>query len=354
MYNRDQFIEKDLALIKKIAYRLYYANSYNIPLEDLEWAGHMGLFKAMEKYDGRIEFDKYAGRLIEYKIRDYINNTHPAVFTPRSIQDHRKRLSKTKNRLRKKLHRDPKEDEIAEDMGISIDKLYKIIIITGSFKYRVRPFGYNMDNNKEDNDPIEKLEDPDARKFEEQIEDVDIPDFSGMLSETENLKDLSKEQIEEKEIYENSKWLSGQILKLIPKYIGKINDDYLYYIQNLHRDNKKEKEQLTEEMRNRVRLKKKSIKQCLKKKKEESIDETVKKQKTRSKIIINKILFRVALRSTRLESNEIKFIAHYSGEHSKTMKSLNISRTYYYRMERQIGVKGIIQLRRECRKGELK
>jgi RNA polymerase sigma factor for flagellar operon FliA len=123
---RDELILKYSPLIKYIAGRLAMRLPPNISQDDLIGSGVIGLMDAIEKFDSskKIRFKTYA----EFRIRGAIlDELRSLDWVPRSIRKKITELEKTYEYLEKDLNRPPKDKEVAEALGISIEKFYKLL-----------------------------------------------------------------------------------------------------------------------------------------------------------------------------------------------------------------------------------
>jgi RNA polymerase sigma factor for flagellar operon FliA len=123
---REELILKYSPLIKYIAGRLAMRLPPNISQDDLISSGVIGLMDAIEKFDSskEIRFKTYA----EFRIRGaMLDELRSLDWVPRSIRKKITELGKTYEYLGKDLNRPPKDKEVAEALGISIEKFYKLL-----------------------------------------------------------------------------------------------------------------------------------------------------------------------------------------------------------------------------------
>ncbi len=119
-------IEQYLPLVKRIAYHLKGRLPDSVFVEDLIQSGIIGLMEAMQKFDDSqgASFETYAGIRIRGAMLDEIRK---GDWTPRSVHRKSREVSDAINRLESKLGREAKDDEIAKEMGISIDEYHKVL-----------------------------------------------------------------------------------------------------------------------------------------------------------------------------------------------------------------------------------
>lgn len=127
---KNEFIEKNLRLVISIAksiYRNYPVN--DLTFMDLVQEGNIGLMKAIDRYDAATgnKFSTYATSLIKSAITRSIYNKSKNIKLPREIEEDIVKLNKTKKKLQNEFNREPKIEELAEELDISKDKIIKLI-----------------------------------------------------------------------------------------------------------------------------------------------------------------------------------------------------------------------------------
>lgn len=118
---RDQRILDNVHLVKIIAIRVYEGLPVHIELEDLIQVGVMGLLEAAEKFDEskNVSFAAYAKHRIRGAILDSLRQMDWAS------RDQRKRVRQMEaavQSLSASLCRTPTEDEIAQEMGVELER----------------------------------------------------------------------------------------------------------------------------------------------------------------------------------------------------------------------------------------
>ncbi len=127
---KNEFIEKNLRLVISIAksiYRNYPVN--DLTFMDLVQEGNIGLMKAIDRYDATTgnKFSTYATSLIKSAITRSIYNKSKNIKLPREIEEDIVKLNKTRKKLQNEFNREPKIEELAEELDISKDKIIKLI-----------------------------------------------------------------------------------------------------------------------------------------------------------------------------------------------------------------------------------
>lgn len=122
---REHMIRANLRLVIKIA-REY--ENLGMPLLDLINEGNIGLMKAVEKFDpakgGKLS--TYAALWIRQQIRRALASQGKTIRLPVHVADRIYRLSQAEVRLRSQLGRDATDEELAQEMGMTVQKLGRL------------------------------------------------------------------------------------------------------------------------------------------------------------------------------------------------------------------------------------
>jgi len=115
---REDMIKANLRLVVKIAHD--YEN-YGLPLLDLISEGNIGLMKAVERFDpakgGKLS--TYAAWWIKQSIKRALANQSKTIRLPVHLVDKIARMRRLALKLQEELGREPSDEELAEEMGIS-------------------------------------------------------------------------------------------------------------------------------------------------------------------------------------------------------------------------------------------
>ena len=127
---RSQIIQRYAHLVSITAGRLFGPMPCGVERDDLVGAGVVGLVKAVDQFDpGRgIKFETYAITLIRGAILEMLRGDD---WVPRLVRDQQKQLKQAYMRLEAKHGRPATEEEVAEEMGITAEKLDKLLTNIG-------------------------------------------------------------------------------------------------------------------------------------------------------------------------------------------------------------------------------
>ena len=119
---REQMIKANLRLVVKIA-RDY--EGIGLPLLDLISEGNIGLMKAVERFDpakgGKLS--TYGSWWIKQSIKRALANQSKTIRLPVHLVDKISKMRRTSMRLQEELGREPTDDELGEELGISASRV---------------------------------------------------------------------------------------------------------------------------------------------------------------------------------------------------------------------------------------
>jgi RNA polymerase sigma factor for flagellar operon FliA len=118
---RDQIVLEHLPLVKAIAIRVHENLPVHVDLDDLIHAGVLGLFDSVTKYDSakNVAFQAYAKHRIKGAILDSLRQMD---WASRDMRKRQKQVEAATQDLSSKLGRTPNEAEMAQQMGVSVDR----------------------------------------------------------------------------------------------------------------------------------------------------------------------------------------------------------------------------------------
>ena len=129
--NREEVIKRYSPMIKYVANRIAMRLPPHIEVDDLISVGVLGLMDAISKYDSSrgAKFKTYA----EFRVRGAILDELRAMdWVPRSIRQKASSVDKVVQSLQAKLSRSPEDEEVAKEMGISLDQFHDTLNETKS------------------------------------------------------------------------------------------------------------------------------------------------------------------------------------------------------------------------------
>lgn len=117
---RQQMILEHVPLVRTIAGRMVRRFPSNVQVEELVSEGIVGLYDALDKFDGSrgVPFKAYAEIRIRGRIMDALR---AADWVPRAVRRKCLRIDAARNRLRTQLKRDPTRDEMARELEMSVE-----------------------------------------------------------------------------------------------------------------------------------------------------------------------------------------------------------------------------------------
>jgi len=146
---KNEMVKANLRLVISIARR--YINR-GLPFLDLIQEGNIGLMKAVYKFEYQrgYKFCTYATWWIRQAITRAIADQARTIRIPVHMIEIINKLNRTSRTLVQQMGREPTLDEIAEKMGVSLDKVQKIIKITKKPISLETPIGEEEDSRLED------------------------------------------------------------------------------------------------------------------------------------------------------------------------------------------------------------
>jgi RNA polymerase sigma factor for flagellar operon FliA len=124
---RDELVLKYLPLVRAIAVRVYENLPVHVDVDDLVHAGIMGLFDAAVRYDAdkQVSFQGYAKHRIKGAILDSLRDMD---WASRDLRRRHKQLEAVTRELSAVSERPPTEAEIAERMGMDVERWRQVAI----------------------------------------------------------------------------------------------------------------------------------------------------------------------------------------------------------------------------------
>src|SRR5882762_3044962 len=165
---RALMIRSNLRLVFKIAHD--YAN-LGLPLLDLISEGNIGLMKAVERFDpakgGKLS--TYAAWWIKQSIKRALANQSKTIRLTVHLVDKISKMRRTALKLQEILGREPSDEELAEEMGISTLRVSQMRLAA------IRPASLDAPiGDEESNNFAEVVQDENADNPYEQLEDKTV------------------------------------------------------------------------------------------------------------------------------------------------------------------------------------
>jgi RNA polymerase primary sigma factor len=205
---RAEMVRANLKLVVRIARD--YAN-FGLPLLDLISEGNIGLMKAVERFDPEKggKLSTYASWWIKESIRRALANQAKTIRLPVHLVDKIGKIRRVSSRMTEELGRDPTDEELAEEIGLSVLKIKELR------NAAVRPA--SLDRPIQGDESLEfgdVLGDEESESPFEQLRDKD------MLEEVGALLDLLNDR--EREIINSRFGLGGQR----PETLGEVGEKF--------------------------------------------------------------------------------------------------------------------------------
>ncbi len=118
--DQAKLVEKLAPLVKRIAYHFMARLPASVQVDDLIQAGLLGLLDAAKNFDDTqgAQFETYAVQRIRGAMLDELRQ---ADWLPRNVRKNLRRIEAAVADLEQRLGRSPREQELAESLGVSLE-----------------------------------------------------------------------------------------------------------------------------------------------------------------------------------------------------------------------------------------
>lgn len=148
----NSLVQRYAPLVKRIALHLKARLPACVELDDLIQSGMIGLMDAASHYEeghGAV-FETYASIRIRGSMIDEMRQSD---WAPRSVHQNSRNISNAISKLSNQLGREPKDAEIALELGVDLDKYHQMLSDTSSSQMiGIEDLGVSFDVLAEDGD----------------------------------------------------------------------------------------------------------------------------------------------------------------------------------------------------------
>ncbi len=120
--------ERYTPLVRRIAMKTVRTLPSSVTLDDLLSAGWIGLAEALQRRTSGMneeQFEAYASHRVQGAILDYLRSLDPLS---RKLRGASRRISDTTAELSSRLGRSPEEEEIAGELGLSLENYHQLLM----------------------------------------------------------------------------------------------------------------------------------------------------------------------------------------------------------------------------------
>jgi RNA polymerase sigma factor for flagellar operon FliA len=125
--DQNRLVEQMAPLVKRIAYHFMARLPASVQVDDLIQAGLLGLLDAAKNFDDTqgAQFETYAIQRIRGSILDELRQ---ADWLPRNVRKNLRRIEAAINALEQQFGRPPREQELAETLGVPLDEYQHMLL----------------------------------------------------------------------------------------------------------------------------------------------------------------------------------------------------------------------------------
>jgi RNA polymerase sigma factor FliA len=150
-------VERYAHLVKRAAYHLRSMVGVSVDKDDLYQVGFMGLLTAVRRYGRSIDeqFEAYAFMRIRGAMLDEFRRND---WRPRQLRQQAHKFRDAVRRMRATLGREPTDQEISEDLGISLDELSDLYYLDQAESMETLSETIEQFGTENDDDSVEEME----------------------------------------------------------------------------------------------------------------------------------------------------------------------------------------------------
>jgi RNA polymerase sigma factor FliA len=173
---REQLVVAYSPLVKYVAGRMASGLPAHVEEADLISYGLFGLINAIERFDPEreIKFETYAITRIKGQIIDELRGLD---WVPRSVRARAREIERVHGRLEHRLHRTPTDEEIAGEMGISVEEFQESLLrISTSTVVALDELWSVSDSSGDQISLLDTIQDLDAPDPEQELASSELKD----------------------------------------------------------------------------------------------------------------------------------------------------------------------------------
>ena len=158
---RNRLVEAHIELARREAMRF---SGKGEPVDDLIQVARIGILKAVERFDPElgVPFTAFARPTVAGELRRHFRDTTWTVHVPRSLKDLHSGLGKASAALAGKLGRNPTADELATNVGHSVDVVLEALELRSAYRPSSLSAPLNADGSTPDPPATDEPDDIDG------------------------------------------------------------------------------------------------------------------------------------------------------------------------------------------------
>jgi RNA polymerase sigma factor for flagellar operon FliA len=124
--DQQQYLTRYAPLVKRIAHHMMAKLPASVEIDDVIQTGMLGLLDAVNRYEEShgAQFETYAAQRIRGAILDGLRQ---ADWLPRTLRRELRRIERSIGKLEHRLGRAPREQEVADEMGLELDEYQHLL-----------------------------------------------------------------------------------------------------------------------------------------------------------------------------------------------------------------------------------